>query len=197
VKVKDYGKATGTLKVYGTPTISAISPSSGSVHGETIITVKGNGFVENDTTITLDGSSCDVILTTLAEVKCKTPSHAAGSVNVAVTSNGVSYTSSSYSYSAGSTPTVTSISPSSGLPGQTLTISGSNLDGGAILVTLDDVECSVTSSSSNQIQCTIGSHVTGSVPVSVFVEGKGRSNTDQRFEYQLTLSNITPIEGTP
>ena len=195
VKVKDYGKASGSLKMYGTPVISAISPSSGSIHGETVITVQGNGFVDNDTTVTIDGTSCEIISTTLAEVSCKTQSHAAGSVSVAVTSNGVSYTPSSYSYSTGSTPTVTSVSPSFGLSGQTLTISGTNLDGGAVSVTLDEVECAVTSSSSTQIQCTLGSHSTGSVPVSVLVEGKGRSNTNQNFEYQLSISSVSPVEG--
>ncbi|XP_060573258.1 fibrocystin-L-like isoform X2 [Ruditapes philippinarum] len=195
VKVKDYGKASGSLKIYGTPTISAIVPSSGSIHGETVVTVQGNGFVDNDTTVSIDGATCEISSTTLAEVTCKTQPHAAGSVTVAVSSNGVSYTSSSYSYSAGSTPTVTSINPVSGLSGQTLTISGSNLDGGAVNVTLDDVECSVISSSSNQIQCTLGNHATGSVPVSVLVEGKGRSNTDQQFEYQLSISSVSPVEG--
>ncbi|XP_053372863.1 fibrocystin-L-like [Mercenaria mercenaria] len=192
VRVKDYGKASGSLKMYGTPTITTVTPSSGSVNGETVITIQGNGFVENDTAVTIDGTSCDIISTTLSEVICETRPHAAASVSVSITSNGVSYTPSSYSFSTGSTPTITSVSPSSGFSGDTLTISGSSFGGGAVSVTLNDADCTVTSSSSTQIQCTLGSHSTGSVPVSVYVEGLGRSNTDQQFEYQLSLNSISP-----
>lgn len=195
VRVRDYGKASGNLLMYGTPSISTITPSSGSIHGETVITIHGNGFVENNTVVTVDGTPCDIITTTLSEVLCTTQPHATATVSVDVTSNGESYTSSSFSFSAGSTPTVTSISPVSGFSGDTLTITGSNLNGGAVTVTLDGVDCTVNTNSGTQIQCTLGSHATGAVPVSVYVAGLGRSNTDQSFEYQLSLNSITPTQG--
>lgn len=195
VKEKTFGKASGSLKVYGSPTVSIITPSSGSIYGETAITIQGNGFVENDTTVTIDGASCEILKTLLSEVTCKTQSHVAATVSVEITSNGVSYASNSYSYSLSSTPTITSISPTSGFAGDILTIAGANLNGGVVTVTLGDADCSVLSYSSTEIQCTLGKHSTGSVPVSVHIPGLGVSNTNQEYEYQLSITSILPNEG--
>lgn len=195
VRVIGYGKASGSLSVTGTPVITSVSPSSGSIYGETLITIQGNGFVENDTRVEVGGNECVIQTTTLAEVTCVTASNSAGSVNVEVISNGETYTPDSFTYSTGSTPTVTSISPTTGLSGSILTISGSNFANTGVTVTLDGVDCTVVSSSASQIQCTLGNHATGSVPVSVYVDGKGASNTDVMFEYQLTLSSISPTTG--
>ena len=189
------GKADGSLVVMGTADITSLTPSSGSIHGETEVTISGNGFVENDTTITADGSPCTITSVSLSQVTCSTPAHSAGAVDIVVTSNSVSYTAETFTYSTGSTPTVTSINPISGLPGDTLTISGSNLDGGSVMVFLDDVPCDVTSGTSSQIQCTIGAHATGLVPVYVHVEDLGASNNDVEFEYTLQLSSINPATG--
>ncbi|XP_045210443.2 fibrocystin-L-like isoform X2 [Mercenaria mercenaria] len=196
VRVSDLGKASGNLKVYGTPVINSLVPTSGSIYGKTLITIQGNGFVKNDTNVTLDGSECVINSTSLSEVICETKQHAAGSVSLGVKSNGVTYTPSSYSFSTDSTPTISSLNPLSGIAGNTLTISGSNLNGGEVTVSLDDANCDVSVSTSSQILCTLGSHPTGSVPVSVHVAGKGRSNVDKKFEYQLTLSSISPNEGS-
>ena len=189
------GKADGSLSVTGTPVISSIMPSSGSIHGETEITISGNGFVDGDTTVTIDGAACSVISISLSQVVCITPAHSAGSASIDVTSNSVSYTSDSFTYATGSTPTVTSISPTSGLPDDTLTISGSNLDGSVVTVLLADVPCNISTGSSSQIQCTVGPHATASVPVYVHVEELGASNVDVEFQYTLQLSGINPSTG--
>ncbi|MEW8488047.1 MAG: IPT/TIG domain-containing protein [Candidatus Thiodiazotropha sp.] len=195
VKHAEYGKADGSVLVTGTPVISSILPNTGSIHGETEITIRGNGFVDGDTTVTIDSSPCTVISMSLSHVICVTPAHATGTVILDVTSNSVSYTSESFTYATGFTPTVTSISPTSGLPGDTLTISGSNLNGSNVVVELDSVPCNITSGSSSQIQCTVGAHATGLVPVYVHVEGLGASNIDVEFEYSLQLSGINPVTG--
>ena len=189
------GKADGSLSVSGTPVISSIEPATGSIHGETEIYISGNGFVLNDTTVTIDGSACTILSTSLSQVVCSTPAGSAGTVSVDVTSNSVSYTSDSFTYDTGSTPTVTSISPTSALPGDTLTISGSNLDGSVVIVLLGDVPCNITTGSSSQIQCVVGPHATGLVPVYVHVEEFGASNVDVEFEYTLQLSGINPSTG--
>ena len=195
VRHVENGKADGNLVVTGSPDITGVTPSTGSIYGETEITISGNGFVENDTTVTADSSPCIITSVSLSEVTCSTPAHSAGAVDIVVTSNSVSYSPESFTYATGSTPTVTSISPTSGLPDDTLTISGSNLAGGSVTVLLDDVPCNITSGSSSQIQCTIGAHATGLVPVYVHVEDLGASNIDVEFEYTLQLSSINPATG--
>lgn len=195
VRVKDYGKATGSLSVFSTLTVSSVFPRSGSIHGETVITVSGNGFVENDTTVSLGGDSCDVLFTNLSTVTCITQAHAAGSVGVDITSSGESESSSTYSFATNSTPTIASINPTFGLAGDTLTISGTNLNGGSVTVLLGESGCDFISGNDAQIICTVGDHSTGEVPVFVDVTGAGASNSDVLFEYQLSLSGITPTEG--
>ena len=195
VKVKDYGQASGTLTVVGNAVISNISPSSGSIHGRTSLTITGNGFVANQTTVSLDGNVCTIQSTSLSQVVCLTPAHAAGTVSISVTSKGVNYPATNYNYSTDSTPTVTSVSPSSGLSGDSITISGSSLAGTSVSVSLDGVVCTVTSSSSLQIVCTLGNHGTGSVPIEVYVSDLGVSNTDVNFEYQLSLTSVSPSSG--
>ena len=195
VRHVDDGGADGSLTVTGSAVISSVVPSSGSIYGETVITISGNGFVDGNTTVMIDGNPCSVSNVSLSEVTCTTPSGSSGTVDLVVTSNSVTYTTESFNYAPGSTPVVSSVIPTSGLPGETLTISGSNLAGNSVTVLLDDVPCSITSGSSSQIQCTLGGHATGLVPVYVFVSDFGASNVDVEFEYTLSLSSINPNTG--
>lgn len=194
VRVKDYGKASGNLVVAGSLVITTISPSSGSIHGETTISIEGNGFV-NDTSVTIGGSPCYILSTSLSEVTCITQLHSAGSVNVAVTSNGLSYSFSSYNYDSGVTPTISTISPMNGFAGDILTITGTNLNGGAVTILLGQSGCDFISGTSTEIQCTIGNHATGRTNLFVHVNGIGAANSDIQFEYQLSIASITPSQG--
>ncbi|KAL4228553.1 Fibrocystin-L [Mactra antiquata] len=195
VRVGANGKADGNLLVYSEPS-AVISPSSGSIYGNTLASLSGNGFVEDDTNVTMDGIPCVLESVSLSTVTFYTPAlGSAVSSTVEVVSNGVQYPSTSFSYSTSSTPTVTSVSPSSGLPGGTLTISGTNLDSGAATVDIGGSNCPVISSTSSQILCTAGEHETGSAPISVHVDGLGDSNDNVEFQYELTFTGILPVEG--
>ncbi|XP_053388767.1 fibrocystin-L-like isoform X2 [Mercenaria mercenaria] len=195
VRVKDYGSATGVLTVYGSLIINNVIPSSGSIHGETPITILGNGFIKNNTSVTVGGKSCFILSTTLSKISCITQAHNAGSVSIAVVSNGLSNTSASYIYATASTPTITSIIPTSGFPGDTLTIFGSNFMGDGVTVYLGQSRCDVISENTDQIECIIGNHPTGNVTVYVQVADLGMSNTNKQFEYQLSLLSIAPMQG--
>lgn len=194
VRVKDYGEASGTLVVSGSLSITNVSPSSGSTHGDTTVVISGTGFAI-DTLVTVGGEECDILSTSLSEVTCITQAHAAGSVSVAVTSNGISFSTSSYSYESGSTPTVASVNPTFGLPGDTITISGSNLNGDVVTVLLGNSSCEYISGTSTEIQCTVGNHSTGLVNLYVHVDGLGGSDSNIEFEYHLSISSITPTQG--
>lgn len=193
VRVKDYGKAAGSLSVTGTLAISQISPNSGSIHGNTKITITGNGFV-NTTTVSIDGTACAIESSSLAEVVCVTESHAAGSTAVSVSSNGITE-SSSFNYATSSTPTISALNPTFGVAGQTLTITGSNLSGGTVTVSIGQSDCDFISGNAGQILCTVGNHSTGMGDVLAHVEDLGDSNSNVEFEYQLALNAILPIKG--
>jgi len=196
VRVSTYGQPEGASTVTGEATVDTVTPATGSIYGQTTITVAGNGFIEGDTTILVDGSACEVESVTLAEVVCVTPSKgSAGTVDIAVTSGGMSYPTISYEYSTGATPTITAVTPTSALAGTTLTITGTNLGGANPNVTLGGADCFVDSSTSTSIICIAGNHATGAVPVTVFIDGMGMSNDDVEFEYELSLDSIAPTSG--
>jgi hypothetical protein len=195
VRAKGKGKASGSLTMTGDAQISGINPPSGSLFGGTNITIQGNGFAVNKTTVVIDGSECKIISVSLSEVVCTTKPHAIADVSVEVTSNGVSYDPQPFAFNTVSTPTVDSISPQSGVSGDVLTISGSNLYGSIVFVKVGGVECPVTSKTNIQIQCTLGPHAAELVSVIVQVEGKGLSDTNIEFEYTLAIENVSPNEG--
>ena len=85
------------------PTISSISPASGTTAGRTAISITGTGFLAG-AAVALGGSAAtSVTVASKTSVTAKTPAHAAGAVSVSVTntdgqsgilSNGYNYTSS-------------------------------------------------------------------------------------------------------
>src|SRR6185369_14511474 len=85
------------------PTVSAISPTSGSTSGGTSVTVTGTGFSAG-ATVSLGGTSAtNVTVVSSTSITATTPAHAAGAVNVVVTNtdsqsgtlnNGYTYTAS-------------------------------------------------------------------------------------------------------
>lgn len=73
-----------------TPTITDISPATGSVSGGTAVTITGTEFATG-ATVTFGGDSAtDVVVTSATEITCVTPAHAAGAVDVVVTNTDAS-----------------------------------------------------------------------------------------------------------
>lgn len=196
IRHTQYGKAYSNIIVAGAPVIATITPRSGSIYGETEITISGNGFIVENTTVLMGSKACEISSVSLAKIICKTPAlHLSGFVNITVTSNSVSYSPETFEYASESTPFVSGIDPISGLAGCTLTITGSNLEGKNTTVHLGGVLCDIIHSSPSQIKCKTGPHATGRVPVNVFVEGLGASDQKFYFEYNFTVWNITPSKG--
>jgi hypothetical protein len=92
-------KASGTGSA---PTVSTISPNSGSINGGTAVTITGTNFVSG-ATVTFGGTAAtNVTVVSGTSITATTPAHAAGAVNVVVTdssgsgtlTNGFTYTTS-------------------------------------------------------------------------------------------------------
>ena len=67
------------------PTITSISPSSGSTEGATAITVTGTNFLVG-ATVSIGGATCaNVVVVTSTTITCTTPTGSAGAKNVVVT----------------------------------------------------------------------------------------------------------------
>jgi hypothetical protein len=87
------------------PTVSSISPNSGSSNGGTAVTITGANFVAG-TTVTFGGTAAsNVTVVSASSITATTPLHAAGTVNVVVSdsngsgtlTNGFTYTTSAVS----------------------------------------------------------------------------------------------------
>jgi IPT/TIG domain/Abnormal spindle-like microcephaly-assoc'd, ASPM-SPD-2-Hydin len=119
--------------VIGPPDVTSVSPSSGSTAGGTAVTIDGLGFGGTTSVLfgTVSATSFNVVSS--GEITAISPSQSAGTDNIyVVTPDGESGTSASddYTYTAAS-PTITSISPTSGpeAGGTTVTITGTGLSG--------------------------------------------------------------------
>src|SRR3989449_4290655 len=119
-----------------TPTVSAISPSSGTSSGGTAVTLTGTGFTAG-ATVSLGGTATtNVTVVSSTSLTATTAAHAAGAVDVVVTnSDGQSGTlTGGYTYT-NPAPTVSAISPSSGTSGgrTAVTVTGPGFAAGATL----------------------------------------------------------------
>jgi uncharacterized repeat protein (TIGR02059 family) len=72
------------VPVSGPPTVTSISPTSGTTAGGTSVTITGTNFISG-ATVTIGGSSCtSVVVVSSTSITCTTPSGTAGSQDVVV-----------------------------------------------------------------------------------------------------------------
>jgi hypothetical protein len=101
---KDYGAYSGMMDRTGTinprdpypdktspPAVSGVSPVQGGIAGGTALVITGSGFVTG-ATVTVGGTAATaVVVMSSSQINCTAPAHAAGTVDVRVTTpNGVS-----------------------------------------------------------------------------------------------------------
>ncbi|XP_016299954.1 fibrocystin-L-like [Sinocyclocheilus anshuiensis] len=197
VVVMSKGLATGDATLTSIAQAS-INPTSGSIAGGTPLLITGNGFVAGNTTVRLANSPCRILDVTPDTVKCMTPPHAEGQVQVNIKVFGVVYPLQHFNYSREQTPDITSISPRTGPPGTEITVSGFGFDSDAVIVSLeiDGVPCSVSSVTDTQLLCNVGEHAGGTFPVMFHHQVKGHALTQSVFTYELLLTGVTPNEGS-
>ena len=176
--------------------ISAISPTEGSTYGGTLVTITGHGFKANST-VTIDSDTCSVTMESATTIECETLAHVTGAVNVSVTSNGVTYPSTSFTFSTAATPSVTSINPTDGQAGATVVITGTGFSATASdnTVQIGGVASTVSGATTTSLTIILGNQITGTFPVVAGVSGLGLSNDDVTFEYTLGNANINPTTG--
>jgi IPT/TIG domain len=126
---------------YGTPppTVSSVSPSGGTVAGGTSVVITGTNFT-GATGVTFGGVAATVVSVSATSITATTPAHAAGAVNVSVTTPAGTGTGGNLFTYGASLPTVTSIAPTSGttLGGTLVTITGTGFSG-TPLVTINGI----------------------------------------------------------
>ena len=183
------------------PTISSVSPTSGSTIGGTSILITGTGFVAG-ATVTIGGVSAVVGPITATTIAATTPASAAGAKDIVVTNPDTQSATGSalFTYVApiappappAPAPTITSVTPTSGstLGGTTITITGSGFTSGAT-VTIGGASATVGTVTSTTIAATTPAGPAGAQNIVVV-------NPDNQFATGTALfTYVAPVSPTP
>ena len=158
--------------------ITGITPSDGPVAGGTSVTMTGSDFQAGATSVTIGGNlvpAAAITVNSATSLTFSTPAHAAGGVDVSVTTPaGTATEQSGFLYQ--NVPTLSSASPATGSPaGNTLvTLSGTGLFNTS--VTIGGITVTADSTSNTSVTFRTPAHAAGNVAVSVTNAG-GTSNT--------------------
>lgn len=162
------------VAVYGlippVPVLTSVTPTSGSTAGGTPVRLSGQNFVAN-ATVTFGGvAASSVVVVSATQINANTPPHAQGTVNVVVTNpGGQSVTlANGFTFVSGA-PTVTGVSPATGLTGggTKVTLTGTNFASGAMVTFGGAAATSVTVVSATQINAIAPPHKPGGVNIVV------------------------------
>ena len=221
VWVKSKGKAAGSVTFTLSLEIVSFSPASGSVGGGTTLTVDGTGFPNTladweGNTVTVGGGTCKVLETSYTQFKCVTPpadstgrrrkrSISDSTATISITVNGQSADSTTtFGYTASSTPTVTDLSTLVGSPtgGEALVITGAMFDYESPFnqVTLgeDGPQCEIQEWKPTEITCILPPLGNGNYDVIVKTKDNGNADTSQVSQIQVdfTVTGAAPLVGS-
>jgi hypothetical protein len=170
------------------PTVSSVSPNSGTTAGGTAVTITGTNFASGATATFGGTAATNVVVVSGTQITATVPAHAAGAVTVAVTVNGQSGSlTSGYTYNA--PPTVSSVSPNNGpiAGGTAVTITGASFASGATVTFGGTAATNVVVVSGTQITATTPAGGVGAVTVTVTVNGQSGSLTSG-FTYNAAVA---------
>jgi hypothetical protein len=184
------------------PTVTSISPASGSINGGTAVTITGTGFLSG-AAVTLGGTpAISISVVSGTSITATTAAHAAAQVAVVVTnSDGQSGTlSNGYTY-LNLPPSVSSVSPNHGLltGGTPVTITGSAFATGATVAFGGVAATGVTVVSSTSITTTTPAHAVGAVNVTVTNPDAQSGTLTNGFSYMNpppTITSVLPVSGS-
>lgn len=196
------------------PAITSVSPDSG-IAGTTV-TVNGSNFgaTRDDSKVSLiwflwfgtDVTDTDYVSWTASQIQFKVPSGIGeGSYSLMVTVGGQQSNSMAFEVIPVvlPVPQISTISPTSGNPGTSVTITGTGFgaDQGASKVTFGTVDAvTYTSWTDTQVVCKAPWQPSGAVQVKVTTDGGGSNAMTFTMTTpppgQVTLASITPNQGT-
>lgn len=178
------------------PIVTGIDPSSGSVAGDDPITITGSRLA-GATGVTFGGTAATITSnsgeTTLVVTD---PAHAAGPVDVVVSTLGGQSSPITFTYFIPPPPGVTAISPTSGpiAGGTSVTITGTNL-AHATTVAFGSAHATITSNTGTQIVAVSPAHAAGVVDVKVTTAG-GTSTTSASDQFTYVAAATISAVGT-
>jgi hypothetical protein len=177
----------------GAPTVSSVSPTAGPSSGGTTVTITGTGFTGATSVKFGATNAASFTVDTPTQITATSPAHAAGTVDIAVTTTGgTSVTSANDEFTFVDAPTVDSVNPTSGptTGGTSVTITGTNFTA-ATSVDFGGTPATFTVDNATQITATSPAHAAGTVDVTVTSPG-GTSATSANDEFTFTATGGGP-----
>ncbi|MDR3650602.1 MAG: IPT/TIG domain-containing protein [Acidimicrobiales bacterium] len=192
---------TTTTSLAALPTVTGVSPTSGSTDGGTSVSITGTGFCGCSFVAFGSVPATDFTVNSDTSITASSPGGPAGEVDVTVTTPaGTSATSSAdqFTYTSGP-PTVTGVSPTSGSTdgGTSVSITGTGFCGCSTVMFGSVPATDFTVNSDTSITATSPAGSAGEVDVTVTAPGgtSATSSADQ-FTYTEAPTTTTPATTT-
>ena len=182
----------------GLPTVTSVSPSSGSTAGGTAVTITGSNFATGATVTFGTTAATNVLVVSGTSITATTPA-GSGAVTVTVTNPLAQSGSLPSGFTYVVTPTVTSVSPNSGLTagGTAVTITGANFASPATVSFGGTAATNVVVVNGTSITATTPAGTAGAATVTVTVSGQSGSLTGGFTYIGLpTVTSISPNTGS-
>ncbi len=182
------------------PSITSVSPASGSTAGGTTVTVTGTGFT-GVTQVNFGGTLTGAFNVSATSLQVVSPAHAAGTVDISITTaNGTTANTAAdnYAYTAAG-PSITSISPTTGSigGGTIVTINGSGFTGATAVSFGGTPATTFTVNTDIKITATAPAHAAGTVSISVTTpSGTSTDTSADNFVYGTVLPVVTSVSPT-
>jgi hypothetical protein len=182
------------------PVVTAITPAAGSLAGGERIAITGN-YVNSGTSVTFDGAPVTIAGGNgPGEIDVYSPAHAAGAVDVVVTTSGGSATTTN-GYSYLDVPGVTGVSPNTGVAGGgvPVVITGTDLGGATAVLFGGSAAPTFVVNSNTSITATTPAHAPG-VVVAITVNTPGGTSLGGpgdrfRFDDLPVVAALSPNRG--
>jgi hypothetical protein len=151
-----------------TPTLTSITPSSGSIGGGQSVTIRGTNLTGTSSVSFATTPATFTVVNNIL-IAATTPVHVAGVVGVTAVTLGGKSNAVTYTYVVPPLPVVTSVSPTSGptAGGTTVTIIGSHFTGAFAVKFGTTAATTFTLVADNKITATSPAHAAGTVDVRV------------------------------
>jgi hypothetical protein len=182
------------------PTLTSVSPSSGSTTGGTTVTLTGSGFLTGATVAFGSVASSAVTVQSSTQITALTPAASAGTVTVTVTNSNGQSASLASAFTFICPTTLTAISPSSGpaAGGTAVTLSGTGFVFGAGVTFGGVAAASVAVVSATQITAVTPAGSAGTVSVVVTNSNGMNATLASAFTYQSSSpASSNPLGCTP
>jgi hypothetical protein len=182
------------------PTVTSVSPTSGSTTGGTAVTITGTNFAVGATVTFGTAAATNVVVVSGTQITATTPAGSAGAVTVTVGNPGGQSGGLVNAFTYIAPPTVTSVIPNGGPTGggTAVTITGTNFAAGATVKFGSAAASSVTVVNSTTITAMTPGGSAGAVAVTV-TNSNGLSGTlASGFTYLAppTVTSVSPSSGT-